>query len=156
MNITQLGHLAFTCRDLNASLHFYRDLLGFREKFRLYYGDIMGEEKTDETPEVQIKRKTPWIIYVELPGQVFIELFDAGDATVYAIPDGSQFNYQHLSLLVDDIFATQAELQEKGVEIDIAPSLGVDHTWQMWTHDPDGNKIEWMQYTDQSMQLIGR
>ena len=45
MNITQLGHLAFTCRDLNASLHFYRDLLGFREKFRLYYGDIMGEEK---------------------------------------------------------------------------------------------------------------
>ena len=24
------------------------------------------------------------------------------------------------------------------------------------THDPDGNQIEWMQYTEKSMQLIGR
>ena len=32
----------------------------------------------------------------------------------------------------------------------------MDNTWQMWSHDPDGNKIEFMQYTEKSFQLVGR
>ena len=39
MQIKELGHLAFKCRDLKKSVAFYRDVLGFTPKFSLYYGD---------------------------------------------------------------------------------------------------------------------
>lgn len=32
---------------------------------------------------------------------------------------------------------------------------GQSETWQMWIHDPDGNKFEIMQYTDKSLQHHG-
>ena len=42
-----------------------------------------------------------------------------------------------------------------GVDIDIEPNKGQSETWQMWIHDPDGNKFEIMQYTDKSLQFKG-
>ena len=42
-----------------------------------------------------------------------------------------------------------------GINIDIEPKIGNSHTWQMWIHDPDGNRIEMMQYTDESFQITG-
>lgn len=86
----------------------------------------------------------------------FIELFDREDATVPNPPSDEQFNYKHLALEVDDIHALKEELIRRGVEIDRGPTFGIEGTWQMWTHDPDGNQIEWMQYTETSMQLTGR
>ena len=44
---------------------------------------------------------------------------------------------------------------EAGIEIDIEPNKGQSETWQMWIHDPDGNKCEIMQYTDLSLQHQG-
>ena len=147
MKIKELGHLAFKCRDLEKSLHFYRDILGFPVKFCLYYADIgqciPGEEER-------------WIVYVQVTERLFIELFDGRGAERLSVPSGETFNYQHLSLIVEDIHAACEELKAKGATIDDEPSLGIDNTWQMWSHDPDGNKIEFMQYTEKSFQLVGR
>lgn len=153
MRIRQIGHLAFRCRDLEKSVAFYRDALGLKEKFRLYFGDLIGD---DDGHPLAPRRNDTWIAYMELPGGSFIELFDAEGATEFAVPGGAQLNYQHFALVVDDVHALHAELTEKGVEVDVPPKYGIEGTWQMWTHDPDGNKIEWMQYTDSSMQLNGR
>ncbi|MBQ6215097.1 MAG: hypothetical protein IJJ67_06740 [Oscillospiraceae bacterium] len=35
-------------------------------------------------------------------------------------------------------------------------AMGIENTWQMWMHDPDGNPFEVMEYTPQSYQITGR
>lgn len=161
MKIKELGHLAFKCRDLQASVAFYRDVLGFTEKFRLTYGDMAEDLRKNGGATARIEAllpryHEPWIIYMQVTERLFIELFDPEGATESCVPDWKTLNYQHLALIVEDIRAAREELTAKGVSIDIEPSLGMDGTWQMWSHDPDGNKIEFMQYTEKSMQLIGR
>ena len=39
--------------------------------------------------------------------------------------------------------------------LDSGITLGVDNTWQFWMHDPDGNPFEIMEYTPQSLQVVG-
>lgn len=46
--------------------------------------------------------------------------------------------------------------ERAGDYIDLPPQMNCDHTWSMWFHDPDGNRIEVHQYTERSYQLIGR
>lgn len=150
MNIKELGHVAFKCRDLKKSEAFYRDVLGMERKFALKYGDRPEEERKGIDPERE------WIVYMKVSERLFLELFDPEGATKGNPPDWDSFNYQHLALIVDDIHKAEKCLLEHGAPVDSAPVLGIDNTWQMWSHDPDGNKIEFMQYTDRSYQLVGR
>ena len=149
MKVKELGHLAFKCKDLERSEAFYRDVLGFKRKFSLKYSD-----RADCAPPPEKDRE--WIVYMQISDRLFIELFDPENAKEYSLPDWDKFNYQHLALIVEDIFEAEKELKEKGAPIDSSPELGIDNTWQMWSHDPDGNKIEFMQYTDKSYQIVGR
>ena len=167
MKIRQFGHVAFRCSDLERSLAFYRDCLGFPEKFRLTYGDFAeavrrGAEESGEpvnqafVDKLEAKRDRTWIVYLELGDGAFIELFDKEDADTFSPSGDKKFNYLHFVMEVEDIHALKVELTAKGVEIDRGPSFGIEGTWQMWTHDPDGNQVEWMQYTKDSLQLTGR
>jgi lactoylglutathione lyase len=63
--ITGIGHVAFRVTDLERALHFYCDMLGFREAFRL---DREGEP-------------SPWIVYLQIAPGCFIELFPGVVAT---------------------------------------------------------------------------
>ena len=167
MHVSRFGHVAFRCRNLKESLAFYTEKLGFSERFRLYYRDFAESQRrnaqasgkpADEAFIAKLMERADeaWIVYVAVTENVFIELFDAGDATTLNLPDNSKFNYRHFALAVDDIHALRDELLKKGVVIDSGPTYGVEGTWQMWTRDPDGNQIEWMQYTSESLQLTGR
>ena len=167
MKLLKIGHLAFVCQDLAAVSAFYRDKLGFTYKFSLTYADQLAmnlaqAEKAGETPDPDMvarltaRKDKTWIAYFEFGEGQFVELFDGGGATIPAVPTWNHFNYNHVALLVDDIFAAERDLRAKGVPIDEAPKLGPDQTWQMWSHDPEGNRIEFMQYTDKSWQLVGR
>ena len=167
MKIQQFGHAAFRCSDLEKSLTFYRDTLGLKEKFRLYYSDLIDfmykeqEEKgkpvdAEYVAMAETKRDKIWLSYLEITEGTFIELFDEEGATEFSLSGGHKFNYQHMALIVDDIHELHDKLVAAGVKIDRGPNFGMDLTWQMWIRDPDGNRIEWMQYTNESMQLAGR
>ena len=54
-----------------------------------------------------------------------------------------------------DIYKARDEFLEKGIELDTDISKGPSETYQMWLHDPDGNKFEVMQYTENSIQVKG-
>ena len=162
MNIKEIGHLAFTCADLDKSVEFYRDKLGFKNKFCISYGDYLDFLKKQGNADEKyiayletVKDKT-WIAYFEMGNGQFVELFDRGNASIPCVPTGEHLNYSHVALLVEDIHEAHRELLENGVPIDTPPKFGLEGTWQMWSHDPDGNKIEFMQYTESSWQLIGR
>ena len=132
--ITGIAHTAYTCKDMAQSLHFYCDLLGFKKKFSLR--DDAGQ---------------PWIEYVEVAHLQFVELFHNGNTGAAKVPN--ETGYNHLCLQVDDIRALSDELKSKGVVLDVEVQQGKDFNWQCWVHDPDGNRIEFMQLSPQSPQM---
>ena len=128
--ITDLGHTAFAAHDLDRALAFYAQL-GIRESFRLHRpdGSLM-------------------LIYLHIAGDRFIEVFPGGPP-----PDPDRKgSFMHLCLLTDDLHATVEQLRASGVAIDREPKQGLDHNWQAWISDPDGNKIELMQLAEDSPQ----
>lgn len=144
-------HLGFNCKDLDKSIAFYRDIMGCKEKFTLTYRDFLGEKAQELADE-------RWIVYMEWQEGYFIELFNTIGAVNPRIPTNQDLNYTHFAMVVEDLPAFRELLLSRGAEeyIDTGITLGCDHTWQMWMHDPDGNKFEIMQYTPKSFQLVGR
>src|SRR5690348_1831557 len=133
--ITGLGHVAFRITDLEQSLDFYCQKLGLREAFRL---------ERDGEP-------SPWIVYLQVAQEQFLELFPGaqGDNP----PRGRSVGYNHLCLVVDDLQTTLRELEARGLALTGTPKQGVDHNWQYWISDPDGNAIELMQIMPTSPQM---
>jgi lactoylglutathione lyase len=125
----QIGHVAFNVRDMDAALSFYRDTLGFDEMFRLHNdeGDLS-------------------IIYLRITDSQFLELFPAKGE----IPTDDR-NFSHLCLEVDNLDATVAELQKRGVEIVSARTQGKAGSWQAWIADTEGNRIELMEIAPNSL-----
>ena len=146
MKIKEIGHIAFTCKDLDASIAFYTQILGLEEVFHLTYED--GGTKREGDPR--------WIVYLKVNDGNYIELFNGQDATEEEIADGNKFNYSHFCVIVEDLKSVREEIIAKGAPIDTDLQMGPDNSYQMWTHDPDGNRIEIMQYTDRSYQITGR
>lgn len=128
--ITDLAHLAFAAHDLERSLAFYGKL-GLHEAFRLHNedGSLM-------------------LVYLHVKGDRFIEIFPNGPD-----PDPNrQGSFMHLCLAVDDLQATVEQFRKAGVSIEQEPKVGLDHNWQAWIRDPDGNPIELMQLVETSPQ----
>lgn len=128
--ITDLGHTAFATHDLDRSLAFYATL-GIHEAFRLNHedGSLM-------------------LVYLHVAGDRFIEIFPGGPA-----PDANRVgSFMHLCLLTDDLHGMVDHLREAGIAIEQAPKEGLDHNWQAWIRDPDGNPIELMQLVPHSPQ----
>lgn len=131
--ITGLTHVAIRVTDLERALAFYRDVLGLPEQFRLCGDD-----------------GTPWLVYLKVADHQFIELFPGAKGPH---EDGASAAPVHLYLQVDDIQKTYRELTARGLVPHRQPMLGADQSWQFWTSDPDGNPIEFHQFTPQSMQI---
>ena len=132
--IIGIAHTAVTARDMDVTLRFYTEALGFRKAFEIKH------PKTGE----------PWIIYLNIcPGQ-FLELFYGG---VQDNPwNGQLMGFSHLSLAVDDINVAVQQVKDAGFPIDSEPRQGSDHNWQAWLKDPNGVRIELMQIMPDSPQ----
>jgi predicted enzyme related to lactoylglutathione lyase len=60
-----------------------------------------------------------------------------------------------MCLQVDGIDHTLRQIRQAGYEAS-DKKLGADQTWQAWTADPDGIRIELHEYTEQSSQYTGQ
>lgn len=120
---------------MDRSLDFYCRVLGLREQFRL----------TRESGD-------PWLVYVKVGERQFIELFPGAQGP-HEAPKGA--GMVHICLEVDDIQETYRELTSRGLVANGEPVLGADNSWQFWTADPDGQPIEFHQFTPESRQLEG-
>lgn len=127
--IRGLSHICFVVSDLGESTAFYRDKLGLREAFELVIldGKVRG-------------------VYLHVGGRTFIELFEGKPD-----PTPSGAGYRHFCLEVADIELVVKTLRGRDVEVsDI--QTGTDGSYQAWLADPDGNRIELHQFTEQSRQ----
>jgi lactoylglutathione lyase len=131
-SISGIGHVAIRVKDVERTLAFYVEKLGFREMFRL--------EREGKL----------WIVYLRITDTQFLEVFP--DATGDRAPDREANGLNHVCLEVTDIDDAIAELDQAGVPIAREKQLGADGNLQAWIEDPDGNRIELMQMAAGSMQ----
>jgi lactoylglutathione lyase len=122
-------------------VNFYRDILGFPIKFGL-----------------QDRDGVTFGYYFDLGNSSFIEIFDHQlSAREWNLPTDTierpaVTHYAHFCLECDNLEKLKAIWEAKGVKL-TAIVVGKDYSRQMWTHDPDGNAIEIMEYTPDSLQL---
>lgn len=139
--IKQLGHVCLVTNQLPALIAFYRDRLGLTVKFM-----FTGADGAD------------FGCYLAAGGMTFIEIFDQhgaakqwGGATDPLRPNVST-HYGHFCLEVTGLEAFTDRLKAGGLEV-TPVKVGIDHSKQAWIRDPDGNRVELMEYTPASRQL---
>jgi lactoylglutathione lyase len=133
LGLAGIGHVALKVADVGRSLEFYRDRLGFSELMRLNHED-----------------GSLWLVYLRITDTQFLELFPGGKGARAPGSDVTAIN--HFCLECDDLDATAAKLGEAGIQLTVQPKTGADRNRQCWIEDPDGNRIEFMQMSPDSMQ----
>ena len=156
MKFNEVMHLSFYTDQMDKMRDFYENKLGLKAKIIMRYGAYLGQKSRGAWAKKAITDPDGIAyIFIELaPGQ-YLELFNKADNQLEHEKPDVRLGYSYFALMVDDIFEARKELIEAGIEIDIEPNKGQSETWQMWIHDPDGNKFEIMQYTDLSLQHQG-
>lgn len=156
MKFNEVMHLSFYTDQMDKMRDFYENKLGLKAKIIMKYGAYKGQVSRGAWAKRAISDPEGIAyIFIELaPGQ-YLELFNRADDQLEHEKPDTRLGYSHYALMVDDIFEAREELVKAGIEIDIEPNKGQSETWQMWIHDPDGNKFEIMQYTALSLQHKG-
>ena len=126
--ISSIAHVALKVRDLDQSLDFYVNKLGFPEMMRL--------DKPDGSPGV-------WLVYLRITDTQYLEIFPKGEGD--RAPGWNDTAINHICLGVDDLDVTLAYLDQVGIPLLLPKKEAVDGNWQAWIEDPDGNRIELMQ-----------
>jgi lactoylglutathione lyase len=133
LGLAGIGHVALKVADIERSLEFYRDRLGFAEMMRLNKDD-----------------GSLWLVYLRITDTQFLEIFPDGKGG--RSPDREATAINHFCLESHDLDATAATLKDAGVKLTVEPKMGADGNRQCWIEDPDGNRIEFMQMSTDSMQ----
>lgn len=124
MKLNNVNHIAIIASDIERSLLFYVDVLGFSIIRKVY------REERDS-----------WKVDLALNGDYLIELFTFPNAPKRpSYPEA--LGLRHLAFTVDDIEACIAELKSKGVETE---NIRIDPFTDcrcVFFADPDGLPIE--------------
>jgi lactoylglutathione lyase len=133
LGVSAIAHWALKVADLERSLSFYREKLGFQEMMRINHEDgrLM-------------------LVYLRVTDTQFVELFPHGHGEAGPADDAVCVN--HICLQTPDIDATIAHLAAHGIGLWRPRKLGLDGNLQAWILDPDGNRIEFMQMLPGNMQ----
>jgi catechol 2,3-dioxygenase len=131
MKAHYLGHVVFYVKDLEQSLVFYRDLLGFREVGRIFNGAAAALTSGRTHHELL--------------------LIQVGDAP--GPPAGRHRGLYHIGIKVgdslDELRAAKRDLERAGITIDGMS----DHTvsQSLYLQDPDNNEVELYVDADESV-----
>ncbi len=132
---SRIIHVGYLVHSRSAEDKFYRDLLGFRP----YWYGAMQPDKTD------------WVSLQVADGHDWIEYMMVGDGSTSPL---DSINAQHLGVL--NHFSVGVPNMEKTVTTLYAedrlsprhdgPQMGKDGKWQANLYDPDGTRVELMEF----------
>ena len=127
--VKRLEHTGLTVTNLEASVAWYREMLGCEIVEELYW------------PENGNKA-----VYLSLGDEgSLLELFHRAGTTKAYDPDKQMARYEHICVHVDDVDAAYAELVAKGAKVGTAPKPAKRHARLCIVIDPDGFRIELLQ-----------
>jgi catechol 2,3-dioxygenase-like lactoylglutathione lyase family enzyme len=148
--ILGIHHTAISTGDIERSLRFYRDLLGFTEVFSSTWG--IGTETTDRI--VGLKDSSARVVMLRA-GNACVELFQyatpepkPGDANRPVCDHG----ITHLCLQVSDIDAEYSRLKAAGMRFHCEPQ-NVGNLRATYGRDPDGNVVELLEVKDRKGEM---
>lgn len=126
----RLIHTGFVVKDRTAMDHFYKDILGFH----LYWQGGMKDGETDWV-DMQVPDGTDWIEYM-------LNVPENADKHLLGVMN-------HIALGVRDVRVADNLLLESPMKMNITetPQIGRDGKWQLNLYDPDGTRVELMEYT---------
>ena len=124
--VPRISHICIRCGDLQSSLSFYRDMLGLEEFMRL---EIKGKQ-----------------IVILRSDSINVELTQANPAEESLQAEGHH-GLNHFGFLVRNINEMVTALKEKGVNILSEPREVQKGAWAAFVEDPDGVRIELVQFT---------
>jgi len=127
MNIMRFNfdHLAITVSDLEKSVEFYRDILGFR---------VLGKLVQDNGNFV--------IVYLDM-GDKVLELFNFTEKGKYLTTQNDKdMGIKHFAFKVKSVDQAFKYLREKGVEFTMEPNNAVGGVRIAFFKDPDNILIE--------------
>jgi catechol 2,3-dioxygenase-like lactoylglutathione lyase family enzyme len=128
-------HVGYLVRSRTAEDAFYREELGFRP----YWFGAMKPDHVDWVSQ-QVPDGRDWLEYM---------LVGPGSTTPVDRVDARQLGIlNHVSLAVPNMQAAMTRLhaEERLPERFDGPSMGLDGKWQANLYDPDGTRVELMEY----------
>lgn len=150
--IRGIDHINIVVADLERSVKFYTEVLGFRKTHDVYMeGDWIEAI-------IGLRGVKGLVAFVEAPGGgVRIELLEYQTPAGVALPDNSRANtrgLRHIALRVDDIHAMAAKLRAAGVTLFSEPvrvpagvvKFAAGDKTLVYFLDPDGVILELAEY----------
>jgi catechol 2,3-dioxygenase-like lactoylglutathione lyase family enzyme len=128
MRAQHIIHAGFVVKNFDLMKKFYEDLLGFR----LYWQGGFMDDGLDWY-EIQVPDGSDWIEFM---------------LNIPADADHKELGVQnHFSLGVKDIHAAAEQLRKNGLQNFGGPEIGRDGKWSLDAYDPDGTRVEFMEFT---------
>ncbi len=156
MKFNSIMHVSFYTDHFDEMLDFYCNKLGLKQKVIVRWKEYAN--RPDRPAMYQKAQEDPegiFYTYIEIAEGQFIELFPSNPDQKPHREWNEDVGYSHFALTVDDIYEASKEIQSRGITPDTEISKGPSGTYQQWFHDPDGNRFELMQYTEDSYQVKG-
>ena len=132
--ISSVGHIGIKVKNLEKSMAFYTETMGFPEMFRLHRDD-----------------GRVWLVYLRITDDQYLEIFP--EAIQDRAPEPENNGINHFCLTVENIEEIVRQLEAKGVALYWPLKTGADNNRQAWVLDPDGNRIELMEMASNALQF---
>jgi len=139
VTIKAIRHTGIVVSDMQASLRFYRDLLGME----------VGADFKDNSQMVQdvtgVAGANLWIIKLKAADGVSIELLQylSHPQPVPAPRRACDVGCNHVALQVDDLDALHEKLVAEGIEFNVAPTISSEGFAKItYCRDPEGVLVE--------------
>lgn len=130
--ILGIAHIAFQVSDLKKAREFYGETLGYSEAFQVNKDD-----------------GSMLLTYFKVNERQYIEIFPG-------LPPNTDERLLHIAFETTDLEAMRLYLKSKGVQTPDNINQGRDGNINMIVTDPDGHKVEFVQYRPGSLHTRGK
>jgi len=130
--ITGIAHIAFQVSDLSKAREFYGEMLGYEEPFQIRNQD-----------------GSLALAYFKVNERQYVEIFPN-------LPPDRDDRLMHIAFETSDLEALRVYLLSKGVKAPEKVNQGRDGNLNLTVADPDGHRVEFVQYREGSLHRRAR